>query len=98
LDQKAIHDLVPGLADRFEVGVFQPQHGYVADPQSLVQRIVGHFTTCGGELLTGRAARVEPQSDVLTVRLEDGRRLDADRIVIAAGAWSKALLTGLGVS
>ena len=98
LDQKAIHDLVPALANKFEHAVFQPQHGYLADPQSLVQRIVHHFTACGGELFTGRAARVEPRSDVLTIRLEDGRRLDADRIVIAAGAWSKPLLTGLDLS
>src|SRR5690606_3136377 len=45
-----------------------------------------------------RAARIEPQSDSVCVRLENGGRLDADHIVISAGAWSKPLLKGLDVS
>jgi D-amino-acid dehydrogenase len=98
LDQRAIHDIVPALANKFECGVFQPQHGYVANPQSLVQRLAEHFTACGGELLIGRAARVEPQNEAVTIWLEDGRRLEADRVVIAAGASSKPLLDGLGLA
>lgn len=98
LDRNAIHDLVPALANNFECAVLQPQHGYVADPQRLVLQIVQHFTASGGALISGRATRVERSNEFVTIRLEDGRRLDPDRIVIAAGAWSKRLLSGLGVS
>src|SRR5690606_39752293 len=53
---------VPALADKFECAVFQPTHGYVADPQCLVRRIVEHVTASGGTLVKGRAARIDRKS------------------------------------
>ncbi|MCL4764722.1 MAG: FAD-dependent oxidoreductase [Hyphomicrobiaceae bacterium] len=98
LDQKGVHDLVPALAPGFACGVYQPQHGYVVDPQALVVKLVDHFKAGGGDLVIGRAARIDRQGERIAVALEDGRSLDAERIVVAAGAWSKPLLAGLGLS
>ena len=98
LDQKAVHDLVPALAPEFECAVFQPQHGYVVDPQALVKKIVDHFQASGGQLIVGRAIGLKRTGDGVAIALEGGRSLEADRAVIAAGAWSKSLLAGFGLS
>ncbi|MDX8408887.1 MAG: glycine oxidase ThiO [Mariprofundales bacterium] len=45
-----------------------------------------------------RVAQIETQNGTVSgVRLEDGERLAADRLLLAAGSWSSALLKPLGV-
>ena len=98
LDQKAVHDLVPALAPEFECAVFQPQHGYVVDPQALVTKLIDHFRASGGKLVVGRAIGLKRTGDGVAIALEGGLSLETDRAVIAAGAWSKSLLSGFGLS
>lgn len=98
LDQKAVHDLVPALAPDFECAVYQPQHGYVVDPQALVIKLVDHFRAGGGKFVAGRVARLLRTGSGVSLILDDGRTVDADRVVIAAGALSKSLLSGFGLT
>ncbi len=98
LDQKALHDIAPALAPDFDCAVYQPQHGYVADPRSLVVKLVDHFQASGGTLVIGRAQRIEHDGEAIGVGLADGRMIEGDRIVVAAGALSKPLLSGLGLT
>ncbi len=98
LDKKAVHDLVPALAPDYACAVLQPTHGYVVDPQALVLKLVDHFKASGGQLVTGRAVRLVRNAAGIAVHLQDGRSLEADHVVVAAGAWSKSLLAGLKLS
>lgn len=98
IDQKAIHDLAPALAPDFACAVYQPQHGYVVDPQALVVKLVDHFRASGGEFVTGRAQRIVRNGSDIAISLDDGRTVDGDRVVVAAGAWSKTLLSGFGIT
>ncbi len=93
LDQKGVHDLVPALAAEFECAVYQPRHGYVADPQALVTKLVEHVQATGGKLVAGRVVRLARNKDGVSVILEQNRIVEADRVVIAAGAFSKSLLS-----
>ncbi len=98
LDRKALHDLVPALAPDFACAVFLPQHGYVADPQALVVKLVDHFRASGGEFVIGRARQIVRVGRDIAIGLDDGRTVDADRIVVAAGAWSKTLLSEFDIT
>lgn len=49
----------------------------------------------GAEILQGNAALVLERSRVVAVDL-DGRKIDADSVVVAAGAWTNSLLEGTG--
>jgi len=98
LDRSGIRDLVPALADKFECAVLQPEHGYVTNPHSLVLRIVEYVTGSGGTLRNGRVVGIEQHDRAVSVRLENGERLEADRVIVAAGAWSKPLVKALGLS
>lgn len=98
LDRKGVYDLLPALAPDFECAVHQPQHGYVVDPEALVTKLIDHFRVSGGELVIGRVTEVARSGDKVSIALDDGRSLYADRIVIAAGAWSKPLLARFGLT
>ena len=50
----------------------------------------------GVETVRARATAIVPNDDVIEIALADGGTLTADRVVLAAGAWSKPLAASLG--
>ncbi len=67
--------------------------GQVSDPQAARDAILAVFQALGGEIVYGSAARVDASGGVT---LSDGKGLAADGVLIAAGAWSGALMDQLG--
>ena len=98
LDAAQIRALVPALSTSFQRGVLQPEHGYVIDPARLVRRLHDHVLEQGGSTIHDRATSIAPSGDGVHVHLAVGRPVIADRVVLAAGAWSKALLKSLGAN
>ena len=96
IEGAGIRELVPALSPAFQRAVLQPEHGYVVDPARLVRRLAEHFLEEGGAKVRDRAVTLVPFADGVRIDLASGSALTAARVVIAAGAWSKALLTGLG--
>jgi D-amino-acid dehydrogenase len=67
--------------------------GQVRDPQAAREAILAEFLATGGEIISGSAARVDANGSAI---LSNGTRLSADGVLIAAGAWSRALMGQLG--
>ena len=92
-----LRDLVPELSSGYKHGVLLPDHGFVANPYRLVRGLAEQFARDGGHLerrrVTGIAVR---EGHVAGVRTTDGK-LVAERVVVAAGAWSATLIAGIGV-
>ena len=93
-----MRELVPELSPAYTHGVLLPDHAYLASPYRLVKSLAAQFVADGGRI--ERAAvhalnRVD--GDAMTVVLDDGRKIDAARVVLAAGAWSNQLLASLGI-
>ncbi|MCR3743030.1 Glycine/D-amino acid oxidase (deaminating) [Actinomadura glauciflava] len=66
---------------------------------SAARALVRRARASGADLVTGRAVRLNTDGDRVTgVRLDDGRDLDADLTVCAAGRHSPALLATAGVA
>jgi D-amino-acid dehydrogenase len=98
LGPKELADLVPALAPGFQRGVLQHDHGYVSDPHRLTTALAQAVTARGGELVIGRVAAImQNHEGGIGLRLADGRVIAADRVILAAGAWSLPLTKGLGV-
>lgn len=72
--------------------------GQVSEPQSVRDALSTAFVKQGGRILRADVRRLRPVSDDVEIVREDGATLDAQRIVVAAGAWSASLLAPLGVS
>lgn len=96
LGSQAIRALEPALSDRIGMAVLFPQNRSVKDPYRLVLALADRFAALGGRIERGEVAGVERGERVRGVVLTGGRRIPADEVVIAAGAFSARLAKALG--
>jgi sarcosine oxidase, subunit beta len=86
------------LAD-FEAFAYEPRGGYGDGPQTALA-YAGQVRAGGAMIRQGTAvASLRRRGDrIAGVRLAGGETVDAAAVIIAAGAWSKALLGPIGVA
>lgn len=90
--------MAPGFStDGVALGLWEPDYGY-ADAFGATNAIARAAKARGAELRqnTAVAALVQDGGRVTGVRLADGAVLSADRVVLAAGPWTRALLATIG--
>lgn len=102
LDGAAIRQMVPALSSDLEYGVLYPDCGHVLDPFAVVQAYARHFLAEGGEIMrtsvTGFALEGRRVAQVRTAAGDQPADQSSDLVVLAAGAWSRALAAQLGAS
>ena len=95
LGANELRQFEPALAQRCARGVFLPDAGHCVDPEGLVKALAEAFVRADGKILPERVTALEHGDDGMIVRAgAEARRFD--RVVIAGGAWSSALLRPLG--
>jgi len=98
VDAAAARRLAPGIAPTCRGGVHCAMDGQ-ADAMATVRAFATAARRLGARVEEGvgaRALRVE-RGRLTAVERDDGRRLDCDAAIVAAGAWTGALLAALGV-
>lgn len=90
-----LRQMEPGLADTLEAAAFFPDAAHVSDPRLLVEAVFAAARDRGIAFRRLEVAALEPGA-APAIRAADGERVEADKIVLAAGAWSKPLAAGLG--
>jgi D-amino-acid dehydrogenase len=88
-----LHAIDPALGPGAGFAAIFPDHGWVTDPGAYLAALASGFAAAGGTVRQAEVAAVRPGG----VTLAGGETLAADRIVVAAGVWSKSLAAGLGV-
>ncbi len=81
-------ELEPGLATKVTAGLHAPHEG-AADPVALSSALAAAIAGLGGSIELGAEvteARID--GDGIEVGVADGRRFDAERLVVATGCWS----------
>jgi D-amino-acid dehydrogenase len=96
IGRQAIRALEPELSDRIGMAVLFPDNRTIRNPYGLVRALADRFVAFGGTIMRGEAADVMRGAGVTGVALADGRRIEADEVVIAAGAHSAKLAKALG--
>jgi glycine/D-amino acid oxidase-like deaminating enzyme len=92
LDEEALRQREPMLADGFAAVLLAT--GYPIPPHAATQAMAARAERAGAEIRVGmRAMRLEAGPSVL---LDDGTRLDAGAILVAAGPWSADILDPSG--
>ncbi len=86
----------PGLNTDFVAATFVPGWQTITDPLLLCQTIAAAFTAAGGRLRQATVQALRPAADHVDVVLTDGRSVQAQHVVVAAGAWSHQLALTLG--
>jgi glycine/D-amino acid oxidase-like deaminating enzyme len=92
----ALRDLQPGLSPNFVVATFIPKWQTVSDPYDFAKAIADAATRRGATFRAGEVRELRPLSDGVSIAFADGTSLKANKVVVAAGAWSRALTAPLG--
>ncbi len=97
LDGAVLRSMEPALSERFQRAAFYPDVAHVNDPLVLTQKLALAAADRGAHFEQARVSGVAiANGDEPVVVLEGGRSISADRLIIAAGAWSKPLAAALG--
>ncbi len=91
LNPGEIQELEPNLKLAFQHGLLFEGIKHVLDPLALCQRYADCFQHNGGRLLRQRAVEVRHLQQSVQILLDNGDLIDANRVVIAAGAFSKMI-------
>ncbi len=97
LEGSAIREFDPALSSRYGFAVRLKDHGMVAKPGSYVNDLAKGFSAAGGEVLRADIKQAETSGDGVTLKTH-GDDIEADKVVIAAGAWSHLLAKNLGAN
>lgn len=92
VDRAELDGLQPGLGPEISAAAWQPDSARVRPPR-LLAALVARARELGVDIASGadvRALRLDGER-VCGVSLASGQALDADAVVLAAGAWSGAL-------
>ena len=91
LGGRECRDLEPGLSPRVGGGVLAP-HDHQADPRSTLVALRAAFERAGGEVHEGvTVAGMDESGGAVTGVATSAGPVHAERVVIAAGAWSGVL-------
>jgi len=96
LNQDDIRDLYPGISPDIRQGLLIPGNGSTVNPQRLVRTLGELFIGAGGEVVSERALKIIPRGAGFMIMTNLAHR-DAQRVVVATGAWSNELLSPLGI-
>jgi D-amino-acid dehydrogenase len=91
-----VRQMEPSLAPIFERGVYFPENSMTVNNFRLVQCLAEDFVARGGHLLRERAVDIVLGPQGPRELVTDRGRHPIDAVVVAAGAWSRALTRALG--
>lgn len=99
VDGSVLRSLEPALSDKLQRAAFFPGVVHVNDPRELAAKLATAAVERGALLEEAAVSGIAiAEGDEPVAVIEGGRSIAADRIVISAGAWSKALAVSLGDS
>jgi glycine/D-amino acid oxidase-like deaminating enzyme len=95
LDAAQIRDLEPALAPIFKHGFYQQDSLSISNPERLVKGMVKQFVGSGGAYKKFAVGQITVRDKSIELDSLD-EHLSADKIIIAAGAWSRSLARQVG--
>src|SRR5258705_3714389 len=92
-----VRQMFPGISRAVCRGVLVPGNGYTVNPQRLVATLHDLFLEVGGRTLREAVMKIIPREATEYTILTNVGMHEAQRVVVAAGAWSGRLLQPLGI-
>jgi D-amino-acid dehydrogenase len=91
LSKAELKALVPGLKLDHGVALMMPDWHQLLDPAKVTQNIADHCISNGAHWIQDRVSQVDANPQGVSLRTESGVKIEADNLVVAAGAWSNIL-------
>lgn len=89
-------ELQPGLAPSIMAATFILAWQTVSDPYDYTTALARAAMARGVEFRQGEVTRLDPLESGVTITFADGSTITAGHVVVAGGAWSRALTAPLG--
>ena len=86
----------PALGPHVHRAVFTPQWSHIEDPKELMATLRAWLVDHGVDIRRGEVRSIGRVAPRLTVHIDGGNAVSADRAVVAGGAWSGILARRLG--
>lgn len=93
-----LRQMFPNLTRDITRGLLVPGNGYTVSPERLVRTLGEIFSLSGGDLIPERVMHLVPSEGEGWTVVTNRENRAACVVVIAAGAWSRQLLSPLGLS
>lgn len=95
VDAQAIHELEPAVAENYRTGYLLPDQAWVTEPFRYACAIAAALRAQDVRFVQARVRRLQRAGAQWQLQC-DGQTLDAEQVIVAAGAWSAQLLEPLG--
>ena len=96
LDAEEIRQLEPALHPGYRHATWFPECGHVLDPFRLTRAIADEVRAAGGTFLETEVRGFDLGPEGVRALRGEGAPIPVERLVLATGAWSKALASELG--
>jgi D-amino-acid dehydrogenase len=96
IDGHRVSELVPQLTATYEVGLYLPEQGFVANPGRLTKALAAQFERDGGVILQRKVLDMEIGPHGPRALLTDEGSLPVETLVICAGVHSNEFTSRLG--
>lgn len=96
LTPSEIRTRVPALTGPVAGGIFLPDYQTVTDPRLILEGLRQHLHDTA-QLVHGKVTHIEPSTTSIHLKIHNGPARQFDRILIAAGVWSRDLVRQLGL-
>lgn len=98
LGRKGLQEVLPGLSDRYSMGLYTPDDGR-AEPWKAVPQMAKAAQRLGAVILENCAVRgIETTAGALSSVVTEKGVIRTDRALVAGGAWSRLFLGNLGIN
>jgi D-amino-acid dehydrogenase len=98
LDDGGIKALVPQLTGHYEVGLYLPEQGFVANPGRLTKALAAQFERAGGVFLQREVRDIEIGPEGPRALLTGDANIPVETLVVCAGSHSNEFTAKLGDS
>lgn len=95
-DRKALLETDPNLGPDYTFAAAFRNHGWIADPGHYVADLAAWFEGQGGQVRRAEISEIVPLEGGRAAVIAGGERIEADRVVVATGAWSAKFSRKLG--
>ena len=97
LSRDEIKELEPDTTGVFYRGMLVPGNAYCANPERFVKSVGTYVRSRQGRVVKATVRGIQPSTQGVQVVTDEAGTLQADALVVAAGAWTKRLVEPLGV-
>jgi D-amino-acid dehydrogenase len=95
-DRDTLLEIDPEIGPDYGFAATFKDYGCITDPGRYVADLAAWFVGQGGRLRRSDISEIMPLEGGRAAVIADGERIEADRVVIATGAWSARLARALG--